>query len=75
MGADLLDGGRLLVDDIEDVVIECPLHRMRFDLETGKPASSATVGVDRLTTYPIRVNEGGIVEIGFDSMVISVLDF
>ena len=68
MGANLVQGGRILVDDIEDIVIECPLHKFRFDLYSGKSVSQSAISVDRLAVYPARVNPQGIVEIGFDSL-------
>ena len=66
MGADLT-GGRILMDDIEDLVIECPLHKIRFDLRTGKSISSG-FSVSGLETYPTRISPNGEIEIGFTSL-------
>ena len=68
MGANLTEGGRLLIDDIEECAVECPLHKMRFDLRTGKSLSS-TPGVDKLKIFPVRTNALGFIEIGFDELV------
>jgi nitrite reductase/ring-hydroxylating ferredoxin subunit len=67
MGARLIQGGRVMVDDIEDIAIECPLHRLRFDLRTGKLLSKGIS--DSLKIFPTRFRDG-VLEIGFDSMVL-----
>ena len=72
MGARLVQGARILLDDIQDLAIECPLHRLRFDLHSGKLLSSGIS--DNLRTFPTRVREGSI-EIGFESMVLVTEDF
>jgi nitrite reductase/ring-hydroxylating ferredoxin subunit len=72
MGARLIQGGRLLVDDIEDIVIECPLHRLRFDLNTGKLMSKGIS--DNLKVFPTRVRDD-VLEIGFESMVLVAENF
>ena len=74
MGANLTEGGRLLIDDIEDCAIECPLHKLRFALRTGKSLSGSP-GVDKLKVFPVRFNEEGLIEIGFDELVLSSADF
>lgn len=74
MGANLIRGGRLLIDDIEDCAIECPLHKLRFDLRTGKCLSGAS-GAEQLKVYPVRENEQGIIEIGFDELALCTDDF
>ena len=73
MGAKLVNGGRILVDDIEDLAIECPLHRLRFDLKTGKLMSNGSA--DHLKTFPTRVRDDGSIEIGFESMVLLTDNF
>jgi nitrite reductase (NADH) small subunit len=72
MGARLIQGGRILTNDIEDFAIECPLHRLRFDLRSGRLLSSGTV--DNLKTFPVRI-KSGLIEIGFDSMVLITDNF
>jgi nitrite reductase/ring-hydroxylating ferredoxin subunit len=79
MGADLTKGAKIMVTDVEDLVIECPLHHYRFDIKTGKLASDGIFPVgystDRnqqvgiLQTYPVRINgESELVEIGFEAL-------
>jgi len=71
MGQDLTDGSKVFVNDIEDLVIECPLHKLRFDLRNGALTSigPATMQTLSLTTYPIRVNTlTDRLEIGFESL-------
>ena len=79
MGGDLTEGAKILVTDVEDLVIECPLHHYRFDMRTGKLASAGTppVGyatdknqhVGPLQTYPVRINkETELIEIGFEAL-------
>lgn len=72
MGARLIQGGRILTNDIEDFAIECPLHRLRFDLRSGRLLSSGTV--EDLKTFPVRF-KNGLIEIGFDSMVLITDNF
>lgn len=51
-----LEGGR-----IRNCFISCPLHGVRFNLETGKPMGQMTN--IPLTTYPIRVSDTGIIQV------------
>jgi nitrite reductase/ring-hydroxylating ferredoxin subunit len=73
MGAHLVQGGRILIDDIEDIAIECPLHKLRFDLKTGKLLTNGNS--DHLKSFPVRVMSDGSVEIGFESMVLLTDNF
>ncbi len=66
MGARLTQGARFLVNDIEDVAIECPLHKMRFDLKSGKLLSRGSA--ENLKTYPSRIRNDGNLEIGFEAI-------
>ena len=79
MGGNLTEGSKILVTDVEDLVIECPLHHYRFDMRTGRLASAGTppVGyshdknqqVGPLQTYPVRINkETELIEIGFEAL-------
>ena len=72
MGAKLVQGGRILLSDIEDLAIECPLHRLRFDLSSGKLLSNGPV--DDLKTFPVRIKDGQV-EVGFESMVLTSDNF
>jgi len=79
MGGNLTEGSKILVTDVEDLIIECPLHHYRFDIRNGRLASAGTppVGysneksqqVGPLQTYPVRVNvETELIEIGFEAL-------
>lgn len=52
-----LEGGR-----IRNCFISCPLHGVRFNLETGKPMGQLT-NVP-LPTYPLEVSEAGMIRVG-----------
>lgn len=46
---------------LEGFEIECPLHQGMFDIRTGEPtAAPCTVPVK---TYPVRLNDDGILEV------------
>ena len=51
-----LEGGR-----IRNCFISCPLHGVRFNLETGKPMGQMTN--IPLVTYPIRVSDEGVIQV------------
>ena len=82
MGGDLTEGSKILVTDVEDLIIECPLHHYRFDMRSGRLASTGTPltgnsnegggggkKVGPLQTYPVRVNkETELIEIGFEAL-------
>ncbi|OWF41668.1 Rieske domain-containing protein-like [Mizuhopecten yessoensis] len=63
-------GGPLHLGDIEEIpggglCVRCPWHSWRFDLDTGK--STMPRGRDLLMAiYPVRVDQDGIISIGFD---------
>lgn len=42
--------------------IVCPLHGVMFDMRTGEP--SGNLAKHPLTTYPTRVNEQNMIEVG-----------
>mmetsp|Transcript_23799 Transcript_23799/g.40953 ORF Transcript_23799/g.40953 Transcript_23799/m.40953 type:complete len:131 (+) Transcript_23799:153-545(+) len=47
-----LDGG-----DIEDLQVECPFHKWKFDLETGR----CTYGGGKFVkSYPVKVEDGNV---------------
>ncbi|GAB3114092.1 Rieske 2Fe-2S domain-containing protein [Aestuariicella hydrocarbonica] len=51
-----LEGGR-----IRNCFISCPLHGVRFNLETGKPMGQLT-NVP-LNTYPLQVSDAGMLQV------------
>lgn len=73
MGANLTQGGRLLVDDIEDFAIECPLHKLRFDLRSGKLLCKGVA--ESLKIHPVRVKGDGTIEVGFEELILEVDGF
>ena len=54
-------GGRLSQGLLEDAIVTCPFHAGRFDVTSGEAVAAPPT--EKLTTYPVRVNDGGEIQL------------